>query len=295
MLFEEKQEQKQQEQKEVKARVVQQEEPDWLIDERMREEIARQVEEKLQLAKRVLETERALELVRSPKDTIRLAKEAADQLYEIVKRRPDWVVSIEGREFLAFPAWQLCATFFGLYPVVTEVREIRDAEGRVIGFHAVAVVRNRFGEEITRAEARADRNELMPEYERIRTPDGKIKRGKFLGYKPRFGEDKSDEAVMATAETRAMRRALWQVLNFVVGLAGYETEPAEEEETTPADEPVTPQDWARFWAQVKRLGYKPEEVHDFFGVKSLIEIVKTKSQLDNALEALVKAKEGDKQ
>jgi hypothetical protein len=293
MLFEEKSQQ--QEQKEVKAQVVKQEEPDWVIDERMREEIARQVEEKLQLAKRVLETERALELVRSPKDTIRLAKEAADQLMEIVRHRPDWVVSIEGREFLAFPAWQLCAAFFGLYPVVTEVRELRDADGRVIGFHAVAVVRNRFGDEITRAEARADRNELMPEYERIRTPDGKIKRGKFLGYKPRFGEDKSDEAVMATAETRAMRRALWQVLNFVVGLAGYETEPAEEEETTPADEPVTPQDWARFWAQVKRLGYKPEEVHDFFGVKSLIEIVKTKSQLDNALEALVKAKEGDKQ
>ena len=292
MLFEEKREQ---EQKEVKAQVVKQEEPDWVIDERMREEIARQVEEKLQLAKRVLETERVLELVRSPRDTIRLAKEAADQLMEIVKRRPDWVVSIEGREFLAFPAWQLCATFFGLYPVVTEVREIRDAEGRVIGFHAVAVVRNRFGEEITRAEARADRNELMPEYERIRTPDGKWKRGKFLGYKPRFGEDKSDEAVMATAETRAMRRALWQVLNFVVGLAGYETEPAEDEETTPAEEPVAPEDWARFWAQVKRLGYKPEEVHDFFGVKSLIEIVKTKSQLDNALEALVKAKEGDKQ
>jgi hypothetical protein len=294
MLFEEKREEKQ-EQKEVKAQVVKQEEPDWVIDERMREEIARQVEEKLQLAKRVLETERALELVRNPKDTIRLAKEAADQLMEIVRHRPDWVVSIEGREFLAFPAWQLCAAFFGLYPVVTEVRELRDADGRVIGFHAVAVVRNRFGDEITRAEARADRNELMPEYERIRTPDGKIKRGKFLGYKPRFGEDKSDEAVMATAETRAMRRALWQVLNFVVGLAGYETEPAEESEETAPEEPVTPEDWARFWAQVKRLGYKPEEVHDFFGVKSLIEIVKTKSQLANALEALVKAKEGNKQ
>lgn len=290
MLFEEKSQPQREEVHE--AQVVPQEEEVYGEWERVREEIAREVDAKLQLARRVVETERALELVRSPKDTIRLAKEAAEQLMDIVKHRPDWVISIEGREFLAFPAWQLCATFFGLYPVVTEIRELRDAEGRVIGFHAVAVVKNRFGDEITRAEARADRNELMPEYEKIRTPDGKLKRGKFLGYKPRFGEDKSDQVVMATAQTRAMRRALWQVLSFVVGLAGYEPEMAEEEETTPADEPVTPQDWAKFWAQVKRIGWKPEEVHDLFGVKSLTEVVKTKSQLANALEVLAKAKEG---
>ena len=289
MLFEE----KPQPQQEVHdSQVVPKEEEVYGEWERVREEIAREVDAKLQLARRVVETERALELVRSPKDTIRLAKEAAEQLMDIVKHRPDWVVSIEGREFLAFPAWQLCGTFFGLYPAVVETRELRDADGRVIGFHAVAVVKNRFGDEITRAEARADRNELMPEYEKIKTPDGKWKRGKFIGYKPRFGEDKSDQVVMATAQTRAMRRALWQVLNFVVGLAGYEPEMAEEEEASFADEPITPQDWAKFWAQVKRLGWKPEEVHDLFGVKSLTEVVKTKSQLANALEVLAKAKEG---
>ena len=177
MLFEE----KPQPQQEVHdSQVVPKEEEVYGEWERVREEIAREVDAKLQLARRVVETERALELVRSPKDTIRLAKEAAEQLMDIVKHRPDWVVSIEGREFLAFPAWQLCGTFFGLYPAVVETRELRDADGRVIGFHAVAVVKNRFGDEITRAEARADRNELMPEYEKIKTPDGKWKRRRPL-------------------------------------------------------------------------------------------------------------------
>ena len=292
-LFDEKQqEQVKQEAQEVRSEVVHQEEPDWVIDERMREEIARAVEEKLALAKKVVETERALELIRSPKETIALAKEAADQLYEIIKRRSDWVVMIEGKEFLTFPAWQLLGSFFGLMPVVTEIREIRDEAGRCIGFHAVAVVRNRFGDEITRAEARADRLEVIPEYEYITLPDGRRKRGKFLGYKQRFGQDKSDQVVMATAQTRAMRRALQQVLNFVVGLAGYETVPAEEvteeEAVASAEELVAPEDWAKFWAQVKRMGYKPDQVHAMFGVKSLTEIVRTKAELQKVLEVLEK-------
>jgi len=287
--------QKEQQQETLQVSPQQEETFDW---DEWREELARRVDEKLALARKALEIERSLELIRHPKETIKLAKEAADQLYAVIKRRPDWVVTIEGREFLTFPAWQFLATFFGLMPSISDIKDIRDDEThRLIGFEVTAVVHNRFGEEITRAVARADRNEVVPEYEYITLPDGRRRRGKLLGYKPRF-EHKPDHVVLATAQTRAMRRALWQTLNFVVGLAGYEPTPAEEvvEEEVGAlpeeeEELVTPNDWAKFWAEVKRMGWKPDEVHALFGVKTLTEIVRTKTQLNSVL-AQLKAKKG---
>ena len=231
MLFEEKQqeqvpqEQQQQEpQQATQIRAVYPEDMDW---DALREQIKREVEEHLALAKKVVEVERTLELVRKPQEILQLASEAAKYLFDIIRKRPDWIVVIEGREFLTFPAWQTLASFFGLYPSIVDIKEIRDAENFTVGFEVTAAVYNKYGEEITRAVARADRYEKVPEYEYVVDKTGKRRRGQLLGYKPRF-EHASNQVLLAMAQTRAMRRALWQILNFVVALQGYEPTPAEE-------------------------------------------------------------------
>ncbi|MEM4019794.1 MAG: hypothetical protein QXG57_06170 [Thermofilaceae archaeon] len=201
----------------------------WDEIEQVRDEIAKSVERKEEAIKAVREAYHILELARKPREIVSLAAEAAQMLMEILRKNPSWVVVIEGREYLTFPAFQTLASFFSLYPTVTEIRELRNAEGFTIGFEVVAEVRNRFGETLTKAVARCDRNETMPEYEYVldaRT--GKRVRGKLLGYKKRFDERTSDHVVLAIAQTRAMRRALAQLLSFVPALAGFAEIPAEE-------------------------------------------------------------------
>jgi len=200
------------------------------VDE-LHEEIKKAEEEMHSEIKRYVNLRYALELTREPREVIAIAKSVSDELFAVIEKKPDWVVVIEGKEFLTFPAWQFIAACFSLTPEVESVRELHDKDGNLVGFEVTAVVRNRFGEVMSRAVARCDRNELMPEYEyRVDPKTGKRVRVGLKGYVKRFDEKKSDHVVLATAQTRAMRRALWQVLNFVVALHGYEPVPAEEAE-----------------------------------------------------------------
>lgn len=198
------------------------------IDE-LREEITKVAEEHEKFLKALRETQRVIELAATPKQVLAKAQEVAAELMGILKRRTDWIVEIEGKDYLTFNAFQFVGALMQLFPSVESIRELKDETGKVVGFEVTAVVRNRFGEELSRAVGRADRNEKVAEWEWIideRT--GKKRRGRLLGYRQRFDERTSDHALMALAQTRAMRRALYQLLNFVVALAGYEEKPAEE-------------------------------------------------------------------
>ena len=204
--------------------------------EEMRETIARLAEEREKTLQAIVRAEGLVEALETPKEKLERARDAALELVKIIHANPNWVLVIEGREYLTFPAWSTLASLLGLWTIITDVRELKDENGKVYGFEAKCEVVNRADKVVSTAVARADRNELIAEYEyHVDPKTGKRVRGKFLGYKKRFDERVSDHAILALAQTRARRKALQACLSWVVGLTKYGEAPAEEvlELTTP--------------------------------------------------------------
>lgn len=204
--------------------------------EQMRETIARLAEEREKTLAAIVRAEGLVELLETPAQKLQRARDAALELVKIIQNNPNWVLVIEGREYLTFPAWATLGSLLGLWTRITDVRELKDENGRTYGFEARAEVLNRAERVISTAVARADRNELIAEYEYHVDPKTQKRiRGKFIGYKKRFDERVSDHAILALAQTRARRKALQACLSWVVGLTKYGEAPAEEvlELTTP--------------------------------------------------------------
>jgi len=203
--------------------------------EQMRETIARLAEEREKAVSAIVKAEGMLELLETPAQKLQRARDAALELVKILQHNPGWILVIEGREYLTFNAWSTLGALLGLWTIITEVKELKDENGKVYGFEAHCQVLNRAEKVVSTAVARADRNEMIAEYEYHTDPKtGKKVRGRFLGLKKRFDEKVSDHAILALAQTRARRKALQACLNWVVGLTKYETTPAEEElELTP--------------------------------------------------------------
>jgi len=144
-----------------------------------------------------------LPAVRDPKKVLQDAQKAAKELCKLVEKQKLYV-EIQGRKYLKVEAWQTCGVFYGLTAVVLETKptEYPAPDGWV----ARAEVRDRNGIVRSAAEAMCCQDE------------------KNWKSKPAF-------QLRSMAQTRAISKALRNVLSWVVVLAGYEAPPAEEIES----------------------------------------------------------------
>jgi len=96
----------------------------------------------------------------------------------------------------------------------------------------------------------------------------------------------SDEAL---AEALAnIQRALWTIVELLKQHLGTKEVPTEQviEEIAQEVKPPSQKDWARFWGTVKRLGLDRDAVHEYLGVESVKEVVKSAKDLNDLLERI---------
>jgi hypothetical protein len=141
-----------------------------------------------------------LDIIRSPKDAISEARNAAKELQTVVagKLKP---VIFNNEQYLEFEDWQTVGNFYGLTSKVISTNYIE--YGTVRGFEARAVALNRYGAEVSAADSMCLNDE----------PNWKNK--------PLF-------QLRSMAQTRACAKSLRNVLAWVVVLAGYKPTVAEE-------------------------------------------------------------------
>lgn len=141
-----------------------------------------------------------VDVVRAPAEVLEEARKAASALADVVRNKKKPVI-MNGEQYLEFEDWQTVAKFYGVSAKVISTEYIEFGEVR--GFQARAVALNRYGMEISAAEAMCLNDE----------PNWKSK--------PLF-------QLKSMAQTRACAKALRNVLAWVVVLAGYKPTPAEE-------------------------------------------------------------------
>jgi hypothetical protein len=141
-----------------------------------------------------------VDVVRAPGEVLEEARKAATALATVVKGKKKPVI-MNGEQYLEFEDWQTVAKFYGVSAKVISTEYIEFGEVR--GFQARAVALNRYGMEISAAEAMCLNDE----------PNWKAK--------PLF-------QLRSMAQTRACAKSLRNVLAWVVVLAGYKPTPAEE-------------------------------------------------------------------
>ena len=139
------------------------------------------------------------------------ASKALLRLLEI--NREAFIVSIGGKPFLRFEAWQTVGAFFGCTPRVTRVTAMDNPDGPRIGYLAHAVVLDAAG----KIRGAAESSCLFAESSWRRWDKAEL-----------------DNAVRSKAQTRACSKALRSVFAWVVVLAGYDPTPAEEMGQSPA-------------------------------------------------------------
>lgn len=201
-------------------------------------------------------------LVGRPADILAEAKEAADRLMEVVKNA-GLAINFGGKkDHIEFEAWQTVGKFYGMTVKCVDTRFV--TYGTAQGFESTSIVIDRYGNEISRAEAMClndedkwkskakysylyvlkdgTKQETEPDRGQIEWVDNPNKPGKKM---PKREKVKiGDEAVplfqlKSMAQTRSNAKALRNVLAWVVVLAGFSPTPAEEmieEESKPEQE-----------------------------------------------------------
>lgn len=141
-----------------------------------------------------------IDIIRSPKEAITEARNAAKELQAVVagKKKP---VIFNGEQYLEFEDWQTVGNFYGLTAKIINTSYIE--YGTVRGFEARAVALNRYGAEVSAAESMCLNDEAN------------------WKNKPLF-------QLRSMAQTRACAKALRNTLAWVVVLAGYKPSVAEE-------------------------------------------------------------------
>ena len=214
-------------------------------------------------------------LAQDPDQVLEQASRAARALVRAVSQNEaQYVVRIGPSRHLRFEAWQTLSAFFGLSVSCEWTREVRDAEGRPLGWEARAVVR-RGDRIVSAAEAQCSVEE--PSW-----------RGK-----PAF-------QLRSMSQTRAAVKALRQALAWVVVLAGYQPTPAEEVEaavdspSAAAEAPQEPRQgddkatdaqrraiWARWKELAKGAGLKDDAIRVLvkarYGVEHSRELTRTQA------------------
>lgn len=153
-----------------------------------------------------------LTLQRSPELVIKEAQQAAKQLANIVEQSKSFIV-INGKKHLYFEAWQTIAAFHGITADVEWTKPLlsTDPDQHLLGFECRAFAHNPVtGTVLTHAEAECRFDE-----------------------KNWKGRDKY--ALRSMVQTRAMAKALRNVMAWQVVLAGYKPTPAEEMEAIKAE------------------------------------------------------------
>jgi len=174
----------------------------------------------------------------------------------------------EERESLTADGWRLLASWCGFGVVVEVTERIYDDQGELIRVHARArLIRN--GEIFGQAEGTAERGETIR------------RRGNGEEYQ-RWAEV-NDDTLESVAQSRAVAEVCKQNLGFVLRLAGFGEVAAKPTEPT---EELSQKDWARFWVQVKELGFNREELHRLYGVETMKEVIKTKQDMERIIGEL---------
>ncbi len=142
-----------------------------------------------------------LALARAPKQVLAEAQEAASALQSVIVNRKN-AVKFNGKHYLSFEDWQTCGRFYGVTAKVvsTEVVEIDGTKGFIARAEAI---NTQTGAVISAAESMCMNDE------------------KNWEKKPLF-------QLRSMAQTRACAKSLRNVLAWVVVLAGYEPNVAEE-------------------------------------------------------------------
>ena len=177
-------------------------------------------------------------MVRKPKDILAEATVAANALADVIKKKQKPVI-FNGEQYLEFEDWQTCGQFYKMTAKVAWTRPIEI--GGALGFEACAeVVDNNTGMVISSAESMCLNDE-----------DKWSKRTKYewvKGKREKVGEVSVPLfQLRSMAQTRACAKALRNVLAWVVVLAGFRPNVAEEmtgdefQNGSPkADPPATP-------------------------------------------------------
>jgi hypothetical protein len=177
---------------------------------------------------------------RNPEQVLAEAQQAATALTKVIgmKKKP---IVFNGETYLEKEDWGTVAKFYGCTAktVSTDPCEYNGAKG----WEAVAVVIDRNGLEVGRAEAMCLDDEenwgAVPKYEwqDVLGPEGKKiwdknlfgGKGAYVKQKVQVGvQHKPQFQLRSMAQTRATAKALRDVFSWVVVLAGYRPTPAEE-------------------------------------------------------------------
>ncbi len=220
--------------------------------------------------------ERAIVLSPTQKPTVFFAQ-ASQLAKEVSKVIEDagLVTEVAGRKYVSAAGFATLASMFGLGTVVEDWGVVRH-EGQISYVWAKVSVRK--GEVVVGSAIG------VATYE-----EGAWRRDERWSERPL-------QHLVSLAQTRAMRKALSNLLAPILALTRYETTVTAEEAaqqavsaTSPApaaEAEITAADWARFWIRVRELGFSRNEVHLLFDVSSLKEIVHTKQDLQEILAVL---------
>jgi len=136
----------------------------------------------------------------SPSEVIAAAKAQAEAVMDVVESKRLYQL-IRGKKFLQVEAWELIGQFNGTIAKVESVERVEI--GDVSGYKATAVLIDREGKEIGRAEALC------------------------MGDEPNW-RNKPEYQLMSMAQTRAVSKVHRLRYSWIAVLAGYEPTPAEE-------------------------------------------------------------------
>lgn len=165
-------------------------------------------------------------------ELVQAATEVAEVLGRVIRsqrlmvnmgtdERPSEHVLIEG--------WLTAGAMLQTFPHVVRTEAMRDTEGRLTGFKAVAEARTLDGRTVSTAEALCTRDEKVT-----------IKRGRRAGTTWFRWEQAPAHQLMSMAETRAASKAMGFALRWIITMAGFSGTPAEEMEQEP-EQPEEPE------------------------------------------------------
>jgi hypothetical protein len=214
------------------------------------------------------------EIVRhhDPEAEVAWASECAKALVRVIDSQPSMKVKIGKGDYIKVEGWQVLGAMTKVDSVRVEwTREYKDpATGDAIGWEARVQVADRDGNVRGEGEASCLRTEAN-------------------------WKQRDDFALRSMAQTRAMGKAYRMALSYIVGLAGYQTTPAEEmpEPATksspkPSTKKITADQQKRLWT-IARANDVPEDrireiVRAAAGVESTKDI--TQERYDLVIEGL---------
>ena len=187
-----------------------------------------------------VEQQKSISITRSPELILAEAKKAAIALHSIIDNKPKKVM-MNGEQYLEFEDWQVLGKFYGITAKIVKTEPVEFGEVR--GFMARAVaIDNRTGMELSAADAMClndeDKWSTRTKYKYVDILDEKGNKIWVKGAngksRPKSEKVKDGEVpvpafqLRSMAQTRACAKCLRNILAWVVVMAGYRPQVAEE-------------------------------------------------------------------